>query len=455
MIFTVCILSYNRKNKVLTNISKLIKSKYFRENELEILVIDNCSSDNTIQEVKHKYSEYVTVLKTEKNIGISGWNVGIRKAKGEYLILLDDDAFLSQSNLDVAKKSLENKNIGIYSFRVVSPFDGLDFNKAYPTGNLSYWGCGVILRKKMLDEIGAYDPDFFFQAFELDLSIRAANSGWGTIYDYKNPLYHMTTIMTEQTPFKFYYSRRNLIVNVVKHFSLFSNFKILPRLIKITLSGRRKYGKKLVIKSILDGIKLGIKKRKVISKDIENRYINNFIEFSPIYIQNNAWNEGEYWKSREEYYPDYKIIFNKSTEFSYVNAKLINCKYQGYDWLALNGGDNWFSIHKPPTGEKPACISFDKVFIQNNSVYKAIVSLVDDRSTPVEFNLDIFKNENLYSHFSCFISPDENGKEIYWDLKDLASNEYTFSFYSTSINENDQFEYSTLSVFQSEIVVNK
>ncbi len=57
--------------------------------QLEILVINDCSSDRT-PEILHNYQDEVRVFNLEKNLGLSGArNFGIKKARGQFIVFLD------------------------------------------------------------------------------------------------------------------------------------------------------------------------------------------------------------------------------------------------------------------------------------------------------------------------------------------------------------------------------
>src|SRR4051812_40281666 len=86
------ILNYNRKKELLTTISK-IKEVIGHDPQFEIIAVDNNSADGTAAAVKEQFPDVVLIPRAVNN-GIAGWNDGFEKARGEYMIVLDDDSHI-------------------------------------------------------------------------------------------------------------------------------------------------------------------------------------------------------------------------------------------------------------------------------------------------------------------------------------------------------------------------
>ena len=95
--FTVVISSYNIENYIKRAIDSVLKQDF--EN-YEIIIVDDCSTDNTMKEIENYKENKLKVLKTEKNSGTAGAtrNIAIDNARGEYIIFLDGDDTLYNNN---------------------------------------------------------------------------------------------------------------------------------------------------------------------------------------------------------------------------------------------------------------------------------------------------------------------------------------------------------------------
>lgn len=173
---TVNILSFNRKNELRNTLQKVYEQSY---KNIEVIVVDNASHDGSADMVDNEFP-LVQVIKLKNNIGIAGWNEGFKIAKGEFILVLDDDSY-PESNALCNALNFMNKNseFGIAAFTILNHYT--DKNETeHLLGKTNYFiGCGALIRKKLLDEIGYFNEDYFIYNHELDFSIRAINRNWG------------------------------------------------------------------------------------------------------------------------------------------------------------------------------------------------------------------------------------------------------------------------------------
>ncbi len=105
---SVIIVSYNTRNLTVKSIQHVLKSQGFKSGEIEIIVVDNNSSDDTVAYLQEHYPQ-VRLIVNQKNRGFGGANnQGAKIAKGKYLLLLNTDAFLAPESLKTLINSLEN-----------------------------------------------------------------------------------------------------------------------------------------------------------------------------------------------------------------------------------------------------------------------------------------------------------------------------------------------------------
>lgn len=195
-----------------------LDSIYDTKNNLrfEIWLIDNSSKDDTVPWVKENFPQ-VNLIENEWNSGFSkASNQGIRESQGKYLLLLNPDTKISEGKINELLKFMdENPEAGICGPKMVDEKGGLlyscrsfpDFltsisssrsilNRLFPHNPLSKkyllkdlnrteirevdWVSGSCLfaRRKMLEQIGILDENFFMFCEDTDLCLRAKKNGW-------------------------------------------------------------------------------------------------------------------------------------------------------------------------------------------------------------------------------------------------------------------------------------
>ncbi len=145
---------------------------------LEFIVVDNASTDGSAEMVKAEFPEVRLIVRNE-NCGVSGFNDGFAVASGDFVVALDDDCYLPPDGLKRAVKAAHEHRADLVSFGVVSAYDpDHRFDKKYPTGLLSFWGCAVLMRREVLGELSGYDPNIFVWANELEFMLRFFDRGF-------------------------------------------------------------------------------------------------------------------------------------------------------------------------------------------------------------------------------------------------------------------------------------
>lgn len=96
---SIIIVSYNTRDLTVKSIDHVNQSQGFKPGELEIIVVDNHSSDDTVSYLKKHYPQ-VKLIVNQENRGFGGANnQGVELAQGKYVLLLNTDAFLSSQAL--------------------------------------------------------------------------------------------------------------------------------------------------------------------------------------------------------------------------------------------------------------------------------------------------------------------------------------------------------------------
>jgi hypothetical protein len=185
-IVTLC---WNRKKDILESLQGIQKIDY--EN-LEVIVVDNASTDGTVEAINQQFPE-VQVIQMYKNIGIEAYNIGFKNAKGEYIVILDDDSFPQAKAVGRMVERFENDpSLGVVAFDVRNYFkyDKVsDASVEEKTQNaeatdyyMSFNGAGAGIRRELFEKIGFYPEEFFLYWNEQDVAFRVWNQGYKVVF---------------------------------------------------------------------------------------------------------------------------------------------------------------------------------------------------------------------------------------------------------------------------------
>jgi GT2 family glycosyltransferase len=158
------------------------------EEAFEIIVVDNASTDGTPELLDAL--PLVKLIRLNKNEGPVAKNHALRQARGEFIVLLDDDAFaLPGATTAMLEHFRNDPALGAAVFDVMLP-DGTREGSAYPD---VFIGAGTALRKEVLERVGLLPAEYFMQAEEYDLSFRILAAGFSIRRFADMPLRHLKT----------------------------------------------------------------------------------------------------------------------------------------------------------------------------------------------------------------------------------------------------------------------
>lgn len=163
---SIIIPTYNSKEKLLKLLNSIFDSTY---KKFEVIVVDDCSTDDTIESIKHFP---IKIFKLEKNYGqAAARNVGASKAKAGILVFLDSDIILKQDALEKIAENFKNKDThclkGIYAKEPANKglfpsykamFEFFCFNDA-KTFSFFTPSLGA-MRKQLFYDVGGFDKDY-------------------------------------------------------------------------------------------------------------------------------------------------------------------------------------------------------------------------------------------------------------------------------------------------------
>ena len=230
---SVIILNYNAGKLLSECIESVLETDY--EN-FEVIVVDNASKDNSVNICKEKFNS-VKIIENEKNLGYcEGNNVGIRKAKGEYVVILNPDTIVEKNWLTELVNGYNTFGDGIYQPRFLTTdnhkilqgtgnmiqlfgfgfarnkgdVDEGQYDKPEQIGYAS--GTCLFTSKKILDRLGMFDSFLFAYHDDLDLCWRAAMQDIKSYYIPSSIVYHPSEGFSfKWTDFKYYLFVQSLV----------------------------------------------------------------------------------------------------------------------------------------------------------------------------------------------------------------------------------------------------
>lgn len=160
---SIVITNFNRESYIARAIRSCLDQILFSPITFEIIVVDDGSSDNSI-ELINMFSEQVKLVKHKTNKGVAAAsNSGIRAATGKYIIRLDADDFLNRFSIYILAQILdENPEIGfVYTdhFRVDEKGYKQERVNLDTKEKIYNHGAGIMFRREIFYDVGPYDED--------------------------------------------------------------------------------------------------------------------------------------------------------------------------------------------------------------------------------------------------------------------------------------------------------
>jgi GT2 family glycosyltransferase len=175
---TIVFLVHNRRDELRTSLNKMLAESDYDREAIDVVVIDNASEDGATEMVRAEFPD-VRVVRREVNCGVSGFNDGFALAKGDFVLALDDDCYLPPDGLRRAVEAAQERDADLVSFGVASSIvPDHRFDLEYETGLLSFWGCAVLMRRRVIEALGGYDPEIFVWANETEFMVRFFDRGF-------------------------------------------------------------------------------------------------------------------------------------------------------------------------------------------------------------------------------------------------------------------------------------
>ena len=252
---TVVIVSYNVRKYLVQCIESVHKAMDGLDGE--IVVVDNCSKDDTVSYLQ-SHDMDVRLIANQENVGFArANNQAIRQSDSEYVLLLNPDTVVYEQTIrscidfmdahpeagGAGVRMLTREGIPAPESRRAIPtpwvamLKMLGFTRRYYMGNLPWdepcqievvSGAYCLLRRQALDQIGLLDEDYFMYGEDIDLSYRMLHGGWQNWY-LPYDIIHYKGESTQKSSFRYVHVfYQAMLIFFRKHYSHLSFFLSLP-----------------------------------------------------------------------------------------------------------------------------------------------------------------------------------------------------------------------------------
>lgn len=229
---SIIILSYNTREITFTCLDTLTDSlQNFTSIQAEIIVVDNASTDESVQmlkdfnkRIKSKNITFKTILNKTNEGFTKGNNTGLKEAKGKYILFLNSDVIVKKINWEEVLDYMDkHPYIGVLTVRVELPDGKIDpaSHRGFPNlwNSFSYYsklefvtkyiplfnrifggyhrvyqsldsiheidspsGAFFLSSRELLNELGGFDETFFMYGEDIDMAYRIKQKGYKVMY---------------------------------------------------------------------------------------------------------------------------------------------------------------------------------------------------------------------------------------------------------------------------------
>lgn len=218
------IINYRTKELTCDCVKDILENKSLIGIDYEIIVVDNNSGDDSIKYIGEKFPN-IKIVESKTNLGFGkGNNIGVENSTGDYLVLLNSDVFIKNTDINLLLSSFEKKgDIGFLGCKVLNQ-DGTIQSVGYDFPsflneikiNILFWnykfikniryktyknkglfstdwisGCFMVCKKDTYKSIGGFDESIFMYSEDLDICSRANNLGMRNYVNDEVSVYHL------------------------------------------------------------------------------------------------------------------------------------------------------------------------------------------------------------------------------------------------------------------------
>jgi len=253
-LISIIVLNYNDKIFVNSCLESVLNSNY---SNFEVIFVDNASTDGSSETVRKNFGSdrRIHIVRNSKNLGFaSGNNVGLRFARGKYIVFLNVDTLVDPQWLEELSKVMEkDSKVGVAQSKLLSLSDkrkidcvggfidrfGWSHRKGEGEIDIGQYdkvyeifyavGAAMAIRRSVLEKVGAFDSKFFIYFEDTDLCWRVRLSGYRIVCVPKSIVFHAVRGTMRKSPLgSLFHGCKNNLAMLTKNYELHNVVRYLP-----------------------------------------------------------------------------------------------------------------------------------------------------------------------------------------------------------------------------------
>lgn len=222
---SVVIVSFNRAQALETTLRAIaalpLSSADAPRPRPEIIVVDNASTDHSVDRVRALFPD-VRLIALDHNTGVEAFNVGVRAAQSDLVLILDDDARPDALALRAAIEKLDSSpDLGAVALHPRHPTTHRSewsfAENSTPRDDFAFMGCGNLVRRETWLRAGGYEPVFFLYRNDTDLALKLLASNHGVHFNPAWVVWHDSPAASRKSRRWFHLATRNWIWLARRH----------------------------------------------------------------------------------------------------------------------------------------------------------------------------------------------------------------------------------------------
>jgi glycosyltransferase involved in cell wall biosynthesis len=215
---SIIIPNYNNGIFLKNTITKILENTY---DNIEIIIVDDKSTDNSIEIIENFKNDKIKIYKNNVNSGTYySRNRGILKSKGEYILNIDGDDYIDKTYIENMINGLKNNsNIWGYGKHFERVYLNDDLNIIRKKKSLSY---NILFKRKLFNYLGFFQNSRF--GADTEFIFRAKIYNYPIKYDHHNNIieYHANTLKNKNLTEVISLNKRKEYVKQLKR-NIYSN----------------------------------------------------------------------------------------------------------------------------------------------------------------------------------------------------------------------------------------